>query len=140
ANGLAIHGLLTRSALWCTVAAELAVRTDAECAQFEATLLWDPDLELYELYPFVHTLTLRMSLNAHGLSISTRVQNTGTGDLPISFGWHPYFAFAAESSGLSIPARRTYVLDQRLLPTGQMRGAEEYFSIPPAAAGQPYRV
>ncbi len=44
-----------------------------------------------EYYPFPCRLTIRYTLDEHGLTLSGRVENLGKANLPFHMGWHPYF-------------------------------------------------
>ncbi|MCH1402360.1 MAG: hypothetical protein L7U78_07540 [Schleiferiaceae bacterium] len=48
-----------------------------------------------DFYPFPCKLTITYILSQEGLSLSCRVQNSGTTSLPYHMGWHPYFKTSA---------------------------------------------
>jgi aldose 1-epimerase len=103
--GLPIHGLAHPSG-WAVE------RLDASCARGLAQ--W-PELPAF---PFAHTVEVEVKLEAGSrLRISTTLRAAGAAPVPVAFGWHPYFAAAAEPV-LSFPARRALALDAGGLPTG----------------------
>src|SRR5439155_3298477 len=81
-NGLPIHGLLAASPHWRA--------TDAGGA-LQATLDYGAHPELLEAFPFPHTLSLAISLDATSLRITTTVEADAGSLVPLSFGFHPYF-------------------------------------------------
>ncbi len=86
-------------------------------------------------YPFLFSLTVRYALHLTddetiGFSISFAVTNTGPSRCPSAFGWHPYFSLSTgtgtdspasvDNLTLAIPATETVLLDENLLPVGQI--------------------
>jgi galactose mutarotase-like enzyme len=46
----------------------------------------------YDYYPFPFELDVTYQLDAPDqLSVLVEIKNTGTGNMPFGFGWHPYF-------------------------------------------------
>ena len=58
-----------------------------------------------DFYPFPCKLTITYILSQEGLSLSCRVQNSGTTSLPYHMGWHPYFKTNALALN-PVPAHR----------------------------------
>ncbi|MBJ7331745.1 MAG: aldose 1-epimerase [Solirubrobacteraceae bacterium] len=103
-NGLPIHGLLHAWPHWevaDTTTDRLRARTD---------------LEDLPGFPFPHILELDIALTETTLAITTRVHATGDVPVPISFGFHPYFA-VTEDTVLTTPAMTHIALDDRGIPT-----------------------
>jgi aldose 1-epimerase len=103
--------------------------TDTEAA---ITLRYDYPGDL-KGYPFLFSLTVRYALyltngESVAFSISFEVANTGLSRCPSAFGWHPYFtltngtddAASVDDLTLAIPATETVLLDDNLLPVGQI--------------------
>ncbi|UXP30948.1 hypothetical protein N6H18_11360 [Reichenbachiella agarivorans] len=44
-------------------------------------------------YPFAYQLIIEVIYGKDGITIDTQIENTGTSNLPIGDGWHPYFQF-----------------------------------------------
>jgi len=60
-------------------------------------------------------------LNNDGFFIQVNAHNTGTTDMPLGIGWHPYFTFQtiADELQLQLPSCETLDTDQQLIPTGK---------------------
>ncbi|MCV9386881.1 aldose 1-epimerase [Reichenbachiella ulvae] len=44
-------------------------------------------------FPFAYELILDISFGEGGVKIETQIENTGSSNMPIGDGWHPYFQF-----------------------------------------------
>jgi aldose 1-epimerase len=112
ADGLPIHGV-PWSRLSFGVTAE---REDALSSRLE----WATP-ELLAVFPFPHLLELDVTLDPGGLTIETALTPAADVAVPVSFGFHPYFALpgAARSDWvLTLPAMERLELDARGIPTG----------------------
>src|SRR5262249_55797814 len=72
-------------------------------------------------FPIPHRLEMSATLSAHGLPIETILVAGSDGDVPVSFGFHPYFGladFPRPRWRLKLPAMRRLTLDDRGIPTG----------------------
>lgn len=84
-----IHGLMLRRGGW-----SLAVHGPG---QLQAELDWGAHPELMGAFPFAHTLRITWRLVAGGsagaasLHVDTEVHADRGVDVPVAFGWHPYF-------------------------------------------------
>ncbi len=75
-----------------------------------------------EGYPFPFELKLTYQLKENNLLFSIEATNSGTGNMPYGFGWHPYFGFGGTAIGemtLKAPRRRKMELSERYIPTGE---------------------
>ena len=87
-------------------------------------------------YPFNLLLRVEYRLGRDGLSVTTVATNVGGSALPFGLGFHPYLQPSApqiDTAVLSLPAHERLVLDQRGLPTGEVRavsGTEYDFTAP----------
>jgi aldose 1-epimerase len=101
------HGVKTAGGAWNVEASdERSVR-----ASFD----WGAHEDLMAAFPFAHRATYEAALDEDGaLRISVSVDRR----VPVSFGFHPYFALA-EGDRLEAPVRERLVLDERKLPTGE---------------------
>src|SRR4051794_26478149 len=79
-NGLPIHGLLAANPQW-EVTGDLEARLD-----------FGAQPELLEAFPFPHELRINVGLEGNALRITTTVDANAASPVPISFGFHPYFA------------------------------------------------
>ena len=112
AQGLPIHGVP-----WAQLSWEV---TEATPASLSARLDWTRQ-ELLAVFPFRHHVVLRVDLRPEGLTVTTTVVASGGEEVPVSFGFHPYFALTGQPRAqwqLTIPPMQKDVLDGRGLPTG----------------------
>ncbi len=77
----------------------------------------------YPGYPFPFEINLLYSLKeGHHFEIEVQVQNTGETSMPFGDGWHPYFRLRSpiENLELKIPSTEKLVLDEQMIPTGEV--------------------
>lgn len=72
-------------------------------------------------YPFEVEIevTYQISSSPHRLSLNMVAHNKGTGDAPITLGWHPYFlcpSGRAKNAKVTIAAESLVVTDEQLIP------------------------
>lgn len=130
-NGLPIHGLRTVDAGWRVTAKEAG---DA-WALVAARLDFPSDGELGAMFPFPHSMEVEMSVAGDTLTVRSTLTATGDVDVPVSFGWHPYFRIPGVPRAewvVDLPVACHAVLDGRGLPTGEERSVE----IPMAPLGE----
>jgi len=75
-------------------------------------------------YPFTLRLRIEYRLGRDGLTVTTRAENVGATTLPFGLGFHPYLRAgdgSVDTARLRLPATRRLVLDDRSLPTGELR-------------------
>ncbi|HWC00513.1 MAG TPA: aldose 1-epimerase [Bryobacteraceae bacterium] len=70
-------------------------------------------------------LTIKATLHINAFRLDVTAQNTGTEDLPIGIGWHPYFVLPSgdrEQARLRIPARQRALVNNYddVFPTGEL--------------------
>jgi aldose 1-epimerase len=109
---LPIHGLLVGQEGW------QIVRSAAGGGQACITAAIDVDAPAF---PFAHRIEVRVIARDAELTIETRVVATGSRQVPIAFGWHPYLQLPGPSRSewqLHLPARTHLELDDRGIPTG----------------------
>ena len=72
-------------------------------------------------YPFPYRLSIRYTLSADGISLTTTARNTGTSALPLADGWHPYFTLGgcADDWQLTVNSSTRLAFDQDLVPDGR---------------------
>ena len=104
-NGVLLHGLPSALEGWRVEAAdERSVR---------GRLVWDDSA-----FPFPHEVVVEHRLTPEGLETTTDVE----GDAPVAFGWHPFLRLPGEPREgwrVTLGSRTRFVLDERLLPTGE---------------------
>ena len=78
-------------------------------------------------YPFNLLVRVEYRLGRDGLTVTTVASNVGRSTLPFGLGFHPYLQPATEpidTALLVLPAHERLVLDQRGLPTGEVRAVQ----------------
>ena len=78
--------------------------------------------ELNEAFPFPHELTIQAILSNATLGIETTVRATGGTEVPVAFGYHPYFQLPGARRSewlLEAPVSERVDLDERKMPTGK---------------------
>jgi aldose 1-epimerase len=115
-HGLPVHGLLAASPLW-----EL---DELEDRAISAELDLGAHPELLAAFPFPHLLRMEVALDGDALTWTTSVTPTGESDVPIAFGYHPYFRLPGVPRAaweLEVPVVAHVETDDRKLPTGELR-------------------
>lgn len=119
-NGLPIHGLLAGCPDWRVTTAV----ADQSGAELRATLDFTEDRPEFPAFPFPHRLTVTVALVGSTVTVTTAIEATGDVDVPVAFGWHPYFAPPGGDRGdwtVSKPFVHHLVLDERCVPTGEVQ-------------------
>jgi aldose 1-epimerase len=121
-NGLPIHGLLAAARGWQVERHESSGDGGRLMAGFDFAARTD----LISAFPFPHELTIEATLEGATLAIATTVEPSGDAEVPISFGYHPYFHLPdAERADwqIEVPVSERLVLDADELPTGRREPA-----------------
>jgi aldose 1-epimerase len=116
-NGLPIHGLLAAADGWQVERHEAHDDGGLLVARFD----FAAQPELMAAFPFPHELTIEATLEGMTLTIATTVEASGDTEVPISFGYHPYFRLPDVERAdweIEVPVRERLVLDDEELPTG----------------------
>lgn len=81
-----------------------------------------PTSPFYQGYPFDSRLSLTYTVTKNGVTVTYRVQNNGSKEMPFGFALHPYFSTLSgkENTLVSIPADYVMEADEELLPTGRL--------------------
>jgi len=71
-------------------------------------------------FPFAYHATITLSLNEQGFRMETRIRNDGSSDMPVGWGWHPYFRTGSkiDTLELELPSDRKLTVDEWMIPTG----------------------
>lgn len=116
-NGLPIHGLLGAWSSW---------EIEGGDGTLTAGLNFGNEEKLLEAFPFPHTLRLDLRVEDARLLIATSVAADQGEDVPVSFGFHPYFRLPGvprEEWWIELPVRERLVLDDLMIPTGDREPA-----------------
>ena len=80
-------------------------------------------------FPFPFSFTMTYTLKDAALSMNVSIHNTGSRNMPLGFGIHPYFRVAlsrnanAAAALIKVPAAEYWELDADSLPTGKTLAA-----------------
>ncbi len=115
-----IHGLLLYAKQWRMVRAAAT----EQGAELESSFEFWREPEMMAQFPFANTVTMIHRLREGALEVETRIENLCSEPLPVSLGFHPYFQVndaPREEWKVRLPAREKFVLNERLIPTGEKR-------------------
>ncbi len=115
--GLPIHGLLAAASGWKV---ERHEATDAG-GTLAAVFDFGAHPELLEAFPFPHEVAIEVSLADGTIRIETVVRASGGVEVPVAFGYHPYFqlpGIARRDWVIEVPVTERLELDDRMIPTG----------------------
>jgi aldose 1-epimerase len=117
-NGLPIHGLLAAAEGW-QVERHVA---HGDGGLLAARFAFGAQPDLLAAFPFPHEVAIEATLEGMTLTIATTVEASGDTEVPISFGYHPYFRLPGVQRAdweIDVPVRERLVLDAEELPTGK---------------------
>jgi aldose 1-epimerase len=119
-NGIAMHGMLSTSALW-----EVSdVASDAKSAYVTSRFEFWKHPELMANWPFAHEYEMTYRLADGALEVVTTVISRSAEPMPLALGYHPYYNLpdvARDDAVAHIPAKTAVVTDDRLVATGEMK-------------------
>ena len=78
-------------------------------------------------FPFPYQLEVTYRLRDGALTLATVARNTGTADMPVGFGIHPYFHRPAHGT-LTVPANKRWELADSL-PTGRLLDVGDAYDL-----------
>ena len=118
-----LHGLLCNSVF--EIVKELVTDTFAE---IKLTYSYDGT---DSGYPFLYTIDITYNLSNTGLRIQTEIKNSGTTEMPIGDGWHPYIRVTNKVDDLllQIPSHKKMILNATGIPTGEY-ALKQFFTAP----------
>jgi aldose 1-epimerase len=122
-HGLPIHGLLAAASGWRVERHESSGEGGVLAARFD----FGAHPDLVAAFPFPHELSIEASLEGNALTIATTIEPSGEVEVPISFGYHPYFCPPEVQRAdwqIEVPVQERLVLDADELPTGTREPAE----------------
>ncbi|HUH72779.1 MAG TPA: aldose 1-epimerase [Chitinophagales bacterium] len=127
ANDLPLHGLLLKSGRWVTKDMGVDDFGAWHTAQYESTEIF----EIIEQFPFMHTLEMTHRLDNDGIDVNLKIINLDDKNLPLSFGFHPYFNYQNYNRAdilINIPYESHVETDKFLLPTGELHDIEDFIT------------
>lgn len=116
ANGLPIHGLLAFCEGW------RVTRQDSASVTSRLDFFRHP--QWMGQFPFAHTIEITHRIANNAFEVETAIENLSTEPMPLCIGFHPYFRLTdspRDDWKLTIPARQSVVLSDKLIPTGEMK-------------------
>lgn len=119
-NGTILHGVRWALLEWH--------QKEADDTHVVSRMAWDRP-ELLAVFPFPHEVEMRVSLDEDGLTVETTVHASGGEDVPVSFGFHPYFGLPdlpRDRWRLTLPHMQAMVLDELLIPIGEREDFPAY--------------
>lgn len=72
-------------------------------------------------YPFPFQLSITYTLRTNELTLQYDVKNVGSKNLPMAFGWHPYYKLGGGKTDefeIEIPSSTIVTFDKQMIPTG----------------------
>ena len=84
--------------------------------------------DLMAQFPFAHIHEVTYRLKGGKLECATKITNVGNSNMPVHFGYHPYFVpdGPREQWTLHVAAKQHWVVPPELIPTGELEPAEKY--------------
>ncbi len=123
-NNLPLHGLLLKSDKWKTI----ELYEDENLCYHIAKFIFD-DENFLSIFPFKHTIQIKHQLQNKELKIETIIVNEDEKELPISFGFHPYFRRNNKNARLTIPSMNTIEVNDKMIPTGNFISKEKKWNF-----------
>ena len=131
-SNLPIHGLLAYDTRWEVVKTGAS---DKNGAFLTARIEFYKHPELMAQFPFAHVWEITYRLKNGQLECTTAVKNVGKANMPVHFGYHPYFVPDGPRAEwrLHVAARKHWVVDDVLIPTGKLEPTEQFL---PGSTGE----
>jgi aldose 1-epimerase len=120
------QGFLNSTHDWKLVAA----KADANSATVVSKLDFYRNPDWMKQFPFAQTYTMTIRLKGGVLEVNTRIDNLSTQPLPVSIGYHPYFALPESDRNhwsLDFGAETHWLENDAHLPTGEKETADQFF-------------
>jgi aldose 1-epimerase len=120
------QGFLNSTHDWKLVSA----KADADSATVVSKLDFYRHPDWMKQFPFAQTYTMTIRLKDGVLEVNTRIDNLSTDPLPVSIGYHPYFALPETDRNhwsLDFGAETHWLETDAHLPTGEKETADKFF-------------
>ena len=120
------QGFLSSTHDWKTV----TVKADARSAYIISRLDFYRHPDWMKQFPFAQTYTMTIRLKDGVLEVNTRIDNLSTDPLPVSIGYHPYFALPEGDRNhwsLDFGADTHWIETDAHLPTGERETTDNFF-------------
>lgn len=126
ANNLPLHGLLLKSDKWKTKAIINQSDSISHIAIFEFC-----EAEELAIFPFEHTIEMKTTLTENNVSIEILFINNSNQPMPLSSGFHPYFAInptKKDDLKIEIPFANVILANESMIPNGDYLPKEMVFN------------
>jgi aldose 1-epimerase len=120
------QGFLNSTHDWKLVAA----KADANSAYVINKLDFYRNPDWMKQFPFAQTYTMTIRLKDGTLEVNLKIDNLSKDPLPVSIGYHPYFALPETDRNhwsLDFGARTNWIETDAHLPTGEKQTSDQYF-------------
>ena len=120
------QGFLNSTHDWKTV----SVKADANSATIVSKLEFWRHPDWMKQFPFALTYTMTIRLKDGVLEVNTKIDNLSNEPLPVSMGYHPYFALPEGNRNtwsLDFGASTHWIETDAHLPTGEKETADKFF-------------
>ena len=124
-SNLPIHGLLAYATRWEVVKSGASAK---DGAHLTARIEFYKYPELMAQFPFAHVWEITYRLKDGQLECTTTVKNVGKSQMPVHFGYHPYFVPDGPRAEwtLHVAARKHWIVNDVLIPTGELEPSEQF--------------
>jgi aldose 1-epimerase len=122
-----IHGLLACDKRWEVIRTGAS---DSAGASMTSRLEFYKCPDLMAQFPFAHIHEVTYRLKGGRLECATKITNVGNSEMPVHFGYHPYFVpdGPREEWTLHVAAKTHWIVTPTLIPTGDLEPAEQYLT------------
>jgi aldose 1-epimerase len=120
------QGFLSGTHDWKLVAA----KADANSAYVVSKLDFYRNPDWMKQFPFAQTYTMTIRLKDGSLEVNLKIDNLSKDPLPVSIGYHPYFALPEGDRNhwsLDFGADTNWIETDAHLPTGEKQPADKFF-------------
>ena len=120
ANGLPIHGMLSRSPFWEVI----DLGADSDSAHVTSRLEFWKYPNLMANWPFAHEYEMTYRLGNGTLEVRTTIVSRCAEPMPVAIGFHPYFNLPGvqrDEAVAHIPVQSHVETDSRLVATGELK-------------------
>jgi len=116
----ALHGFLYNKPFVVS-----GIFTDGEIGKLEMVYRqeYPPDY-----YPFPFEVRIKWEFSKTEIKCHTSVENIGEGNMPLGFGWHPYFKTGqpVNSWKILLPTGNELIVDDQMIPTGEKKMFKQF--------------
>lgn len=109
---------------------------DEDTAEIHMVFEGDADTDIYEQYPYEFAAELIYKLDKDGLHQEMCLTNYSDKNMPYGLGWHTAFAVPSKDTKVRISLGKRVVLNERALPSGEVRELSDEEKLFRAECGQ----